>query len=430
MASSIINSDDGVVSGTSGIKTTGGDDGVLVFQSKGTETARINTDKQIVAAAGTASLPALTTTGDVNTGIFFPAADTIAFAEGGAEAMRIDSTGDVSIGTSSPAKRLTGVVLTIAESGAVSSGLEINVSGASAGELFSNSSSTTLNEYRALPLVFRTDNAERMRITSAGEVLVGGTTSIVSASGNFSLQRTDARPNINLFRNDTSVVATDEFGRISFHGNDTTSNTPTQLAFIAAAASDTHAAGDNPTDLVFGTTPDGSATVAEKMRLTEAGYLRLASGTGGIQFGGDTAAANALDDYEEGTWTPALTYSTPGTLSVGYQNREAFYTKIGNFVYFSCFVQLNAFTKGTASGTLRISGLPFTAQNPGNNELPINWSVFDTPLPTSAGQFPTPVVDDNATYINLLYATNNGGNTTWPDADSNSQYKLSGCYTV
>jgi len=95
MASSVINSDDGVVSGTSGLKTTGGDDGVLVFQSKGTETARINTDKQIVAAAGTASLPALTTTGDLNTGIFFPAADTIAFAEGGAEAMRIDSSANL-----------------------------------------------------------------------------------------------------------------------------------------------------------------------------------------------------------------------------------------------------------------------------------------------------------------------------------------------
>jgi hypothetical protein len=52
-------------------------------------------------AAGTVSLPAITTTGDTNTGIFFPAADTIAFAEGGAEAMRIDSSGNVSIGTSS-----------------------------------------------------------------------------------------------------------------------------------------------------------------------------------------------------------------------------------------------------------------------------------------------------------------------------------------
>jgi hypothetical protein len=83
MPSSILNSDDGVISGTSGLKSTGGDDGVLVFQSKGTETARINTDSQIVAAAGTASLPVLTTTGDVNTGIYFPAADNIGFATGG-----------------------------------------------------------------------------------------------------------------------------------------------------------------------------------------------------------------------------------------------------------------------------------------------------------------------------------------------------------
>jgi hypothetical protein len=41
MASSILNSDDGVISGTAGLKSSGGDDGVLVFQSKGTETARI-----------------------------------------------------------------------------------------------------------------------------------------------------------------------------------------------------------------------------------------------------------------------------------------------------------------------------------------------------------------------------------------------------
>ena len=49
--------------------------------------------------AGTAALPAITTTGDTNTGIFFPAADTIAFTEGGAEAMRIDSSGNLLINT-------------------------------------------------------------------------------------------------------------------------------------------------------------------------------------------------------------------------------------------------------------------------------------------------------------------------------------------
>jgi hypothetical protein len=51
--------------------------------------------------AGTAALPAITTTGDTNTGIFFPAADTIAFTEGGAEAMRIDSSGNLLVNTSS-----------------------------------------------------------------------------------------------------------------------------------------------------------------------------------------------------------------------------------------------------------------------------------------------------------------------------------------
>jgi hypothetical protein len=51
--------------------------------------------------AGTAALPAITTTGDTNTGIFFPAADTIAFSKGGAEAMRIDSSGNLLVGTTS-----------------------------------------------------------------------------------------------------------------------------------------------------------------------------------------------------------------------------------------------------------------------------------------------------------------------------------------
>ena len=55
--------------------------------------------------AGTAALPAITTTGDTNTGIFFPAADTIAFSEGGVEAARFDASGNFGVGVT-PAVRL------------------------------------------------------------------------------------------------------------------------------------------------------------------------------------------------------------------------------------------------------------------------------------------------------------------------------------
>ena len=68
---------------------------IIGFSEGGVEAARINADSQFVAAAGTAALPVITTTGDLNTGIFFPAADTIAFSEGGAEAMRIDSSANL-----------------------------------------------------------------------------------------------------------------------------------------------------------------------------------------------------------------------------------------------------------------------------------------------------------------------------------------------
>jgi hypothetical protein len=72
----------------------------------GNLTGNVNSSGVSTFAAGSASAPSITPTGDSNTGIFFPAADTIAFAEGGVEALRIDSSQRVGIGLTNPSQKL------------------------------------------------------------------------------------------------------------------------------------------------------------------------------------------------------------------------------------------------------------------------------------------------------------------------------------
>ena len=72
------------------------------------------------------------------------------------------------------------------------------------------------------------------------------------------------------------------------------------------------------------------------------------------------AGANVLDDYEEGTWTPTLTAATPGNLSVVYITRVGSYTKVGEVVRLDVYIETSTFTHTTASGRMRITGVPFT----------------------------------------------------------------------
>ena len=69
--------------------------------------------------------------------------------------------------------------------------------------------------------------------------------------------------------------------------------------------------------------------------------------------------ANTLDDYKEGTWTPTLTFATPGDLSVSYVSNTGQYTKIGRMVVLSFQIVTSSFTWTTASGNAVINGVPF-----------------------------------------------------------------------
>ena len=81
---------------------------------------------------------------------------------------------------------------------------------------------------------------------------------------------------------------------------------------------------------------------------------------GGSVYLGGTGSANALDDYEEGTWTPTYEPASGSFTSITYDSQAAEYVKIGRLVYVTGRLRTDAITVGTASGTVRISGLPFT----------------------------------------------------------------------
>ena len=98
--------------------------------------------------------------------------------------------------------------------------------------------------------------------------------------------------------------------------------------------------------------------------------------SGGISFNGDTAAANALDDYEEGTWTPFYTTANnnltlngnASTTASMYLTQSGSYVKIGKKVIAAISIATNGVTSHAGSGNLWIGGLPFTAVTTSSTE--------------------------------------------------------------
>lgn len=84
---------------------------------------------------------------------------------------------------------------------------------------------------------------------------------------------------------------------------------------------------------------------------------------------GVTGKLNAQDnpdggfEYKEGTWTPVLEWSTPGTSTIVPASANGYYVKVGNMVHCTFNFDNATFTNGTASGYLKLTGLPFTASN-------------------------------------------------------------------
>ena len=185
---------------------------------------------------------------------------------------------------------------------------------------------------------------ERMRISRTGRVYIGNT-------------RTDLAAPLSVGLYGMTLI-----------NQDAGANTSGLLRLFDVGAANNKFIGleirnKNSADMAFVT--DNAGTLSEKVRILS---------TGGLTFNGDTATANALEDYEEGTWTPSIT-----NMSLGNGTITGHYTKIGNIVHLSFRLAVGSTTTFTSTMNY-ISGLPFTnslasntgvltASNPSNNWL-------------------------------------------------------------
>ena len=331
------------------------------------------------AGSGTASAPGFGFDSDPGLGMYRTGNDALAFTTGGTGRLFIDNSGNVGIGATTVDEKLhlessNATVRVKVESTAANSypGVrltndvkiyDLQIDGATDGfRVYDGSAST-----------------ERFRVSSAGNLGIGTTTPPRAlTNANSVTLTTGTAPQYRL--NATAADGAD---------ND--------RAVFGLATSNSHFVSTAvPGDAVLRTTNGGNLLfgegTTETMRITSAGQMRLAGA--GITFNGDTATENELDDYEEGTWTPAfIGTSTAGTPTYGTNGQAGKYTKVGNKVTAWAFIHVTAL--GGAAGNINITGLPFAIDNTGFGASGISVGHADGTLGNSVRAY------HNTTFLEL-----------------------------
>jgi hypothetical protein len=278
---------------------------------------------------GSATAPALTFTGDPNTGLYSPGADQVAISTNGTGRLFISSTGKIGIGESSAAEvfevrdgnigldsagsavgdRTTERFYKRTDNGSSNGMAAIGMNGTG-----TNGFLGEIKFYTGLSDVFNTSLQERARIDSSGRLLMGTSTALLATAGADTplIQFVGASPQLMIARRTDDAVSThfvigksrgtgneiiannDNIGLISFQGADGTNLI--RGAEIRAAVDGTPGTNDMPGRLVFSTTADGASSPTERMRIAQNGVITIQNGAVAV-IGALTDGATITPDF-------------------------------------------------------------------------------------------------------------------------------------
>ena len=270
------------------------------------------------------------------------------------EAMRIASSGNVGIGTSSPAYGLhVNNTVTVQNNvlrvfnNALTAGLTVFAPGVS-GNWAESTGFALASDAGTAPIGFLQGASHRMRIASSGNVGINVT------SPDRKLEVVDTNSN------GSYPLAVSNF-------IDATANRGAAIDFRLTTGGNTR--GELGCKWNSNSSSDGTHFYFAPNDGTTGNIQKLRIDNDGLKFGSDTAAANALEDYEEGTFNLRLN-NTADDATFTFTGNQGYYVKIGSEVHFQVYIfGITCTNTGTTTNS-RLYGLPFNAGSNSNQYAP------------------------------------------------------------